>query len=284
MAQEKVVTVSDSDLAGRECEFCRHPLAAGEQAVVCPRCRAVHHVDCWRQKGGCARHGCRQVAIAILPPKPAASPPPAPAPSYWQRLRLWQKTAIIGILALLVGAVIAAVGYHATRPGAPETRLVLVVPADLWEGERYSRIAARFEADHPGVKVQVINTPYAGYEQKLAIMFAARDQLDVFALAPSRVPLYASNGALLALDSRVEELKAAGRADLAALAYRFGDSVYGMRRGPEWPALFVVSRHTRHPDLSWRLLVTILSETVKDPPPPPGYSLEPRIIPDLSIP
>lgn len=284
MAAERLVTVTEDNLAGQECEFCHRPLEAGEQVVVCPRCRAVHHVDCWRRKGGCARQGCRQVAVEILSPQRPDSPVPASSPSLWQRLRLWQRVLLMAVLVLLVGGLAFAAWRQAAQSVSNETKLALVVPADFWEGERYTQLADQFEASHPGVTVNVMSTPYAGYEQKLAIMLAARDQVDVFVLAPSRVGLYADSGALLPLDSKVEELKGSGRMDLAELAYRYRDFVYGMRRGREWPALFVVSRRSGHPDLSWELLISILSETVKDPAPPPGFSLEPRVIPVPQIP
>lgn len=40
-----------------ECPYCRL-LIASEAAVVCPRCGTPHHLECWKELGGCASEGC----------------------------------------------------------------------------------------------------------------------------------------------------------------------------------------------------------------------------------
>lgn len=56
--------------AGRPCPYCRTPLRAEEQVVVCPACRVPHHLECWIDNGRCTTYGCREVA----------------APGLWRRL------------------------------------------------------------------------------------------------------------------------------------------------------------------------------------------------------
>ena len=61
------------DEVGKTCPYCRFPVKPGEQAYLCPACKVVHHMDCWRENQGCTTYGCRG---------PAAAPMPAAQPSY----------------------------------------------------------------------------------------------------------------------------------------------------------------------------------------------------------
>ncbi len=47
------------DLSGKVCPYCRFPIKAGEEVVVCPSCAVPHHTDCWRENGGCTTYGCQ---------------------------------------------------------------------------------------------------------------------------------------------------------------------------------------------------------------------------------
>lgn len=40
------------------CPYCQAPIAAGDAALMCPICNAVHHADCYTENGGCAVYGC----------------------------------------------------------------------------------------------------------------------------------------------------------------------------------------------------------------------------------
>ena len=42
------------------CPYCQSPLGEGEPRFLCPACGIPHHVDCWRENGGCTTYGCRQ--------------------------------------------------------------------------------------------------------------------------------------------------------------------------------------------------------------------------------
>ena len=43
---------------GKTCPYDQYPISVGDQVVVCPECGVPHHVDCWRENGGCTTYGC----------------------------------------------------------------------------------------------------------------------------------------------------------------------------------------------------------------------------------
>lgn len=51
-------TVATEELAGKVCPYCRFPIKAGDEVVICPSCAVPHHADCWRENGGCTTYGC----------------------------------------------------------------------------------------------------------------------------------------------------------------------------------------------------------------------------------
>lgn len=40
------------------CPYCRTAFAAGASKVACRACGTPHHIDCWRENGGCTTYGC----------------------------------------------------------------------------------------------------------------------------------------------------------------------------------------------------------------------------------
>jgi len=50
--------LAGSRVVGRECPVCTDEFRAGDEVVVCPRCRTVHHRDCWFRIQVCAYYGC----------------------------------------------------------------------------------------------------------------------------------------------------------------------------------------------------------------------------------
>ena len=75
-------TTATSKWVGSSCPKCDKGIAAGEGAVLCPKCFTPHHANCWRENGNaCAKDGA---AARILEPRgragaPAAAPAEAPA-------------------------------------------------------------------------------------------------------------------------------------------------------------------------------------------------------------
>jgi len=66
-------------IAGKRCGWCREELTFGEDAAVCEACRALHHEECWDEKGGCARAGCVNAPLQRV--EPPMAPPPLPGPT-----------------------------------------------------------------------------------------------------------------------------------------------------------------------------------------------------------
>jgi hypothetical protein len=74
--------VSPAQGVGETCPYCRFPIKSGEAVQICPSCGVPHHLDCWRENGGCTVYGCRSSpAMAAAAPAAAAPPPVAAWPS-----------------------------------------------------------------------------------------------------------------------------------------------------------------------------------------------------------
>jgi len=57
-AEPAVITVVEPEDAGKICPFCQRPLRTGSKAAVCPRCKTLHHKECWEEGQGCANEEC----------------------------------------------------------------------------------------------------------------------------------------------------------------------------------------------------------------------------------
>lgn len=49
---------SNPELAGKTCPFCKSPFIEGEAVVFCSHCEMPHHLECWKENGGCTTFGC----------------------------------------------------------------------------------------------------------------------------------------------------------------------------------------------------------------------------------
>lgn len=49
---------SAPELAGKTCPFCKAPFMEGEAVVFCSHCEMPHHLECWKENGGCTTFGC----------------------------------------------------------------------------------------------------------------------------------------------------------------------------------------------------------------------------------
>lgn len=56
-------------LAGKECGWCKKPLAFGDDAAMCESCMTGHHAGCWDGKGGCSSEGCVAAPLKQLAPQ-----------------------------------------------------------------------------------------------------------------------------------------------------------------------------------------------------------------------
>lgn len=61
-----------SRTVGRECPVCKVEFMAGDEVIACPRCRTVHHRDCWFSIPICSFYGCEypvhETVTSILAP------------------------------------------------------------------------------------------------------------------------------------------------------------------------------------------------------------------------
>lgn len=52
-------SIETSELApALNCTYCHLEIRVGEPSVACKRCNAMHHQDCWAERGRCAVYGC----------------------------------------------------------------------------------------------------------------------------------------------------------------------------------------------------------------------------------
>src|ERR1700692_1006943 len=93
------------------CPYCRAPIEAEDESLLCEECATPHHTDCYAENGGCTVFGCSKAPVdeprisitaselsghahsvtalqASLPPPPpprlpgsTSSAPPPPRPS-----------------------------------------------------------------------------------------------------------------------------------------------------------------------------------------------------------
>lgn len=150
VSEEKAPGRADADVVGRSCPYCRFPLKPGQSISTCRECRAVHHLECFVENGGCAINGCAgQAAVPPRAPEPSPSaiaptvaaplasefaaqpnlPPPSSRPFPWKPLLL-----VLGVVIALAGAGVAVAvtiggGADRTRIITREGRTVVAAPA-----------------------------------------------------------------------------------------------------------------------------------------------------------
>lgn len=123
-SQPKIVECTDRE-ATVPCESCRRELLHGDQAAICQKCGALHHLNCWEQTG-CSSYWCVKerstqptsaTAITItqadldnavpLPTTPRRTYEPLPdPPKRWNWTAVWSAVLAmfgLGILVFLIG-------------------------------------------------------------------------------------------------------------------------------------------------------------------------------------
>ena len=108
MEEKLEILDAQSRHVGKECSRCGKELAVDDEAVECPRCHRVHHADCWKDNGGCARRGCPQVAKAVVGERSAGDGPPPPISP--QRLLI----AVGVVIALIIVSIISEISDPAS--------------------------------------------------------------------------------------------------------------------------------------------------------------------------
>lgn len=60
------VTISENELApALSCSYCHLEVGIGESSVVCMKCHATHHHDCWLERKRCAVYGCNHRVCSV---------------------------------------------------------------------------------------------------------------------------------------------------------------------------------------------------------------------------
>ena len=57
-AADNAAPASAPELVGKTCPFCKAPFMKGEAVVFCSHCEIPHHLECWKENGGCTTFGC----------------------------------------------------------------------------------------------------------------------------------------------------------------------------------------------------------------------------------
>ncbi len=244
--KEEIVRLESEDAAvDRACGECGIPLSVGDEVVVCPRCKQEHHLECWVKRGGCARHGCRQVM------SPSLRPPKDEQPITVKRTPTWVIiAAIAAIVAVSVGLYVNGRRAATLRESSAYVLIPSLEDQAFWERtvEEYNETPTG--AVHPAT---LIITPYGPggtyFEQKLFVMIAAKDSPEFVVLEEERLRRYAEEGALEPLNLILQDLESAGiplDAESVQSATLDG-SVYGIPH-PSREAYFVVGRNPRNPE------------------------------------
>ncbi len=189
--EERVhTTASESAFRSETCQQCSSELGGDTLFVQCPRCRAVHHKDCWTNNGGCARHGCAQLSSLesdrIL--KPDGPPPGVP--------RAW---VVLGTLFIFLAAAVFALQPNLPDPAAGRQRIVLLTETSAQEFAGLERFADSFNSENPGLYLELSSVPYGFMDQKLVILIAAGQTPDIFTLTEERYQQYVGHYILLPL-------------------------------------------------------------------------------------
>ncbi|MCR5045751.1 MAG: sugar ABC transporter substrate-binding protein [Treponema sp.] len=109
-------------------------------------------------------------------------------------------------------------------------KITLMIFAQPQEKEILDQVVARFEASHPGTKVNFISSTQAEYGQKLQAQLAANALPDVFYLGPGEVRQYVDNKKVLDLSPYVTNVEGVDFNDLyenAVDTYRYDGTTLG---------------------------------------------------------
>ncbi len=133
----------------------------------------------------------------------------------------WRWLACAAVLAGLL----AACSHRADSP------VVLRFWAMGREGEVVRQLLPEFERAHPGIRVDIQQSPWSAAQQKLLTAFAGDVTPDLCQLGNTWVPQFAALGALAPLDARLAASRAIPQADYFSGIWesnRIGQSMFGV--------------------------------------------------------
>lgn len=176
------------DYLGRSCVVCKREFQAEDEVVACPRCHSVHHAECWKEKGGCGKTGCPQVARTIRGERPQGDGPPPPVS---------KKVIAGGILASVVVILLMVFWPKPPDPAMGRTKIVFLGPAYQELSDVVTELVEGYNATSEDVYIDLQLLPPQGMDTKLVVLIAANQAPDVLAIDDDRFAQFSSEGALL---------------------------------------------------------------------------------------
>lgn len=209
------------------CIVCQETIEKDDEVVLCPRCRSLHHVECWKDKGGCGKTGCPQIAKAIKGERPKGDGPPPPVS---------KKAIAAGVLAVL-----ALIVYLVLKPAPPDpamgrTKVVFLGESHYDLTTSMTALADDWNETNEEIYIDLQLLPSGAMEQKLVVLIAADDAPDVIAIGEERFNFFLEQEALLALGE-----------DAA------GEPIYGIQHPAQLTQLVIWGR-TEHPSEALEVL------------------------------
>ena len=71
------------------CPYCQSKIKSTKEAIICPVCGTPHHIDCWKENGGCTTYGCtgksEDVGNLTIEEIEELKSPPAPEENKFQK-------------------------------------------------------------------------------------------------------------------------------------------------------------------------------------------------------
>lgn len=209
------------------CIICEKPIAPDDEVVRCPRCHSIHHEACWKNKGGCGKTGCPQIAKAVIGAKPKGDGPLPPL----------SRKYILGGIALAVAFIlIFAFWPKPPDPALGRDKVVVLSEAYFELSNIMSELAEQFNADNTEIYIDLQLMPANAMDTKLVVLIAAGEAPDIFTLQNERFPYFLEQEVLMALE--VDE---------------DGEEVYGIEH-PAQLSMFVAWRKTKHPQATLQVL------------------------------
>lgn len=259
--EELLTIAAEHELVGQQCIACHEELKAGDQVVVCPRCKSPHHADCWRRAAGCRRHGCPQVAITV---RNEEREPPGDA----HLLKRSPKQKVL--LALCIVLVLGVVGFSmkpGPDPAGGRTKIQIMVPGGIHETNYFEPFISDFNNSQSELYLALAVTPIIAYDQKLVVLVGARDAPDIFTLLEERYKMFAENQGLLDLTPYIEaEPELIDKFFPEGLdQFRVNGSIYGIPH-PGRNEIFTIWTLSPNPDIAWEILVMLLEKIADDWP------------------
>lgn len=216
-----------ADHLGQTCIVCQGKIETKDEVITCPRCRSLHHVECWKSKGGCGKAGCPQIAQAVRGERPAGDGPPPPVS---------KRVVLGGIVAVLALILLMILWPKPPDPALGRTRIVFLGEAYYDLTETMNKLAENYNATSEEIYIDLQLLPPGGMDTKLIVLIAANQAPDVLAIDEARYAQFHEEAVMLPLG-----------ADAA------GTTLYGIQH-PAQLSQLVVWGNTQYPTQALEVL------------------------------